>query len=271
MLPVLFKIGQFEVHSYGLVLILAFIAAYILGRARAARFGLTKEQVGDAFFWTLIFGVLGARIGFILQELPYYLEHTDELLSWKFQGLTSFGGVVAGFLTLLFMAKRFKISARNLLDLSGPPLLLAHAIGRVGCLLNGCCYGRRCELPWGIPIRNQDGLFHPAQIYDSLMVLVGMALLLMLEKRGLKPGQSVSLTVIFYSLSRFIYEFWRAGTRKEVDAGFATSTYIPGIPLTEAHIFSLVCILLGVFFYFRYSKGPSLVVEPPEMETPEAP
>jgi phosphatidylglycerol:prolipoprotein diacylglycerol transferase len=77
MLPVLFKIGQFEVHSYGLILILAFIAAYFFGRARAARYGLTKDQVGDAFFWTLVFGVLGARVGFIIQELHYYLEHTN--------------------------------------------------------------------------------------------------------------------------------------------------------------------------------------------------
>ena len=271
MLPVLFKIGQFEVHSYGLILILAFIAAYFFGRARAPKYGLTKDQVGDAFFWTLVFGVLGARVGFILQELHYYLEHTNELLSWKFQGLTSFGGVVAGFLTLLWMARRFKVPARDLLDLAGPPMLLGHAIGRFGCLLNGCCYGRRCEFPWGIPVRHQDGLFHPAQIYDSLMVLVGMALLLMLEKRGLKRGQSVSLTVIFYSLSRFIYEFWRAGTRSEVDAGFATSTYIPGVPLTEAQAFSLICILIAAFYYFHFSRIGATSVEPPETETPEAP
>ena len=271
MLPVLFKIGQFEVHSYGLILILAFIAAYIFGRARAPRYGLTKDQVGDAFFWTLILGVLGARIGFILQELPYYLEHTNELLSWKFQGLTSFGGLVAGFLALLWMAKRFEVSTRNLLDLAGAPMLLGHAIGRVGCLLNGCCYGRRCDLPWGIPVRHQDGLFHPAQIYDSLMVLAGLWLLLLFEKRGLKPGQSVSLAIIFYSASRFIYEFWRAGTRAEVDAGFATSTYFDNIPLTEAQIFSVLCILVAGFFFWRYRKGNSSAVEPPEIEVPETP
>jgi phosphatidylglycerol:prolipoprotein diacylglycerol transferase len=169
------------------------------------------------------------------------------------------------------MAKRFKVSTRNLLDLAGAPMLLGHAIGRVGCLLNGCCYGRRCDLPWGIPVRHQDGLFHPAQIYDSLMVLVGLWLLLLFEKRGLKSGQSVSLAIIFYSASRFIYEFWRAGTRAEVDAGFATSTYFDNVPLTEAQIFSLLCILIAGFFFWRYRKGNSPAVEPPEIEVPETP
>lgn len=263
MLPVLFKIGDFEVHSFGLVLIVAFGAAYFMGRARAEKYGLTKDQVGDAFFWTLILGVLGARLGFILQELPYYLANPDKLLSLKFQGLTSFGGLVAGFLGLVWMAKRAKVPLRNMLDVAGAPMLLGHIIGRVGCLLNGCCYGGRCTLPWGIPVDNQSGFFHPAQAYDSLMVLVGLGILLALERRGLRSGQSVLLAVIFYSLSRFIYEFWRAGTPAEVRAGYATSTYFAGLPVTEAQIFSGLTIMLCLFLWFRLGRQTALAPQEP--------
>lgn len=267
MLPVLFKVGTFEVHSFGVALIVAFGLAFLLGRARAHRYGLTKDQVGDAFFWTLILGVLGARVGFILQELPHYLSHPDELLSWKFQGLTSFGGLIAGFFALVWMAKRAKVPLRNMLDVAAAPMLLGHIVGRIGCLLNGCCYGGRCDLPWGIPVERQTGLFHPAQAYDSLMVLAGLAILFALERRGLRSGQSALLAVAFYSISRFIYEFWRAGTPAEVKAGYATSTYFAGLPLTEAQIFSALTIVLAVFLWFRISKRE----EPPIAAISEAP
>lgn len=268
MLPVLFKIGEFEVHSFGLVLLVAFAAAYFLGRARAERHGLTMEQVGDAFFWTLILGVLGARIGFILQELPYYLSQPDKLLSLKFQGLTSFGGLVAGFLGLIWMARRAKVPLSNMLDVAAVPMLLGHVIGRIGCLLNGCCYGGRCELPWGIPVEGHTGLFHPAQVYDSLMVLAGMGLLLAWERRGLRPGQSAILAVVFYSASRFIYEFWRAGTPAEVRAGYATSTYFAGLPVTEAQIFSGLTIVLCVFLWIRTLRPPVPSGTPSTLEAP---
>ncbi len=268
MFPVLFKIGEFKVHTFGIVMIAAFAVAFLLGRARAARFGLTKEQVSDVFFWTLVAGVLGARLGFIVQELGYYLEHPDRLFSLQFQGLTSYGGLVGGFFALIFLARKHRVSALTYLDLAGAPMLLGHAVGRVGCLMNGCCYGRRCELAWAVPVEGQTGLFHPAQIYDSLMVLAGLALLVAIERRGLSRGQSFGLAISFYAISRFIYEFWRAGTPAEVAAGFATSTTIAGTPITEGHVFSLAVLLVGVgtFLWARRNREPA--PPPVGLETP---
>lgn len=268
MYPILFKIGTFEVHTFGLILILAFGAAFLVGRARAPKYGLSAEQVADAFFWTLVAGVLGARVGFIVQELGYYTAHPDKLLSLKFQGLTSYGGLVGGLIALLFLARKHKVPARTYLDLAGVPLLLGHAIGRIGCLLNGCCYGGQCTLPWGIHVDGQPGLFHPAQVYDSLMTLGGMFVLIQIEKRGLRPGQSVCLAVIFYSVSRFIYEFWRAGTQAEVDAGLRTSTTIAGTPFTEAHVFALLVIIVGCIGFFLLQRTPKPITSSAEPGTP---
>jgi phosphatidylglycerol---prolipoprotein diacylglyceryl transferase len=258
MFPVLFKIGSFEVHSFGLVMVIAFAFAFLLGRARAPRYGLTKEQVADAFIWTLVAGVLGARLGFILQELDHYLQNPDQLFSLQFQGLTSYGGLIGGFIAMLVIAKRHRVPARTYLDLAGAPMLLGHAFGRVGCLLNGCCYGRKCDLPWGIPVENHSGLFHPAQVYDSLMVLGGLALLLQIERRGLKLGQSFSLAIAVYAISRFIYEFWRAGTPAEVRAGFATSTTIAGTQFTEGHVFSLAVLVAALVAFFVFARSSSV-------------
>src|SRR5277367_440857 len=100
--PILFKIGSFELHTYGAMMVVAFVAAIWLANLRAARYGIDKNQVGDMAFWTLVSGVLGARIVFILQDLPYFLSHRNELFSLQFQGLTSFGGLIFGGLAVVF-------------------------------------------------------------------------------------------------------------------------------------------------------------------------
>lgn len=245
MRPVLFEVAGLKVHSYGAMLVVAFFLGLWLARKRAPRFGVEPNQVYDAGFWALVLGILGARALFILQELPTYLEHPERLWTLQFQGLTSFGGVLGGALGIFIWAKLAKKTPISAFDLFSAPFLLAHPIGRIGCLLNGCCYGGQCDLPWGIHVAGQEGLFHPAQIYDGLLNLVAFGVLLALERRGLFPGKSISLFLMLHGLTRFIYEFWRAGT---------TSTYLPGTPITDAQAVALAMILLGVVIYVICSK-----------------
>jgi len=87
MLPVLFKIGTFKVHSYGVMLIAGFLIGLAIARKRAAKFGINPQKLTDMAFWALIAGVFGARIAFIAQEWGYYTQHPDELFSWQFAGL----------------------------------------------------------------------------------------------------------------------------------------------------------------------------------------
>jgi len=238
MYPTLFKIFGITIHSYGAMLVIAFFAAVWLGRKRAPRFGFTPPKVYDACFWALILGVIGARVFFIAQEWPYYSSHPRELWSIQFQGLTSFGGVAFGILGIFIWTRQAKKSFVRFLDLIAAPFLLAHAIGRIGCLLNGCCYGGHCDLPWGIHVQGLPGTFHPAQVYDSLMNLAALGLLLLIEKRGTPYGRSMALAMILHGASRFIYEFFRAGT---------TSTTVAGSSfLTEGHIAAAVLMAIGV-------------------------
>ncbi len=240
--PVLFKIGSFTLHSFGLLMVAAFFGALWLARKRAEKFGFQPTAVTDAGFFTLLFGILGARVVFILQELPYYLHHSGELLSWQFQGLTSFGGILFGFFYLVYWAHKNKTPFFNVLDLMVAPLLLGQAIGRVGCLLNGCCYGGVCppSVPWGIHVEGLANLHHPAQIYESLMDLIGLFILLALERRGLAKGQSLAAGIALYGLARFIYEFWRAGE---------SSTYVPGLPITDAQAVAGSMVIVGIALF----------------------
>ena len=139
MLPILFTIPKFKlgsyslgpmpIHSYGVMIVLSFVAAMWLIRKRATRYGFEPEKVVDMGFWALIAGVLGARLGFIVQELPYYLKHQNELFSLQFSGLTSFGGEIAGVVAILIWARRNKFGVVKILDLVGPGYVLGYAVG----------------------------------------------------------------------------------------------------------------------------------------------
>jgi phosphatidylglycerol:prolipoprotein diacylglycerol transferase len=258
MRPILFHVFGYPVHSYGVMLLLAFFVGVGIARRRAPRFGLTPQNVYDASFWALILGVLGARAFFILQEWKYYSAHTSEVFSLQFAGLTSFGGVVFGMVGLFLWARKSKVSFMRLLDVLSGPFLIAHAIGRVGCLLNGCCYGGVCDLPWGIHVADVPGhLFHPAQIYDSLMNIAAFGILIWRERKTIAYGRSFSLAMMLHGTARFIYEFWRAGTVEQVKAGLATSTYMGSLPITDAQVAALALVAAGLLtlLYARHRES----------------
>ena len=242
MYPILFKIGTFPIHTFGVMMIIAFLAALWLTSKRAPKFGLTADFVGDAAIGTLFLGILGARVLFIVQELPYYLAHKDQLLSVQFQGLTSYGGILFGALYVAYYAKRKGVELLRMFDLFGPGLLLGHVFGRIGCLMNGCCYGPIAPtgFPLAVHVDGDSALHVPAQAYDSLMTLAGLLLLLALERRGFRRGQAFGGTLIVYGASRFIYEIWRAGV---------SSTYMKGLPITEAQAVAILLVAVGAFFF----------------------
>ncbi len=244
MIPVLFQIGSFKLYSFGVMMVVAFFAGIHIAKLRGRKFGLTFEQIGDLAFWTLIFSVLGARIVFILIEWDYYSKRPNELFSLQFQGLTSFGGLIFGIIAALIWAKRHRFNMMALLDVMSPAFLVGHAIGRIGCLLNGCCYGHVCPpgTPFGVHAHGagDDKLHIPAQAYDSAMNLAALWLLLVLEKRFKYTGQAAGVVLILHGIARFIYEFWRAGS---------SSTYWGSLPITEAQAMAFLISLAGVGLY----------------------
>lgn len=248
MLPILFKIGNFPVHSFGVMMAIAFFSGLWLVKTRAKAYEFDPNEVSDVAFWTLLAGVLGARIVFILQELPSYLANPKELFSLQFQGLTSFGGLIFGAVVLIGWAIKKKLSVLSLLDLVAPAFVLGHAIGRIGCLLNGCCYGGVCDptFPLGVHVDGSPLLHYPAQVYDSAMNLMALAFLLWLEKRNVPRGVELGSALILHGFARFIYEFARAGS---------SSTYWGSLPITQAHAMALVLIVIGAFVNIRQTSA----------------
>lgn len=244
MYPKLLEIGSFTVHSYGFMLFIGFLVAIWFARKRAERFGLKPDDIYDMAFWAILLGVIGARLLFIIQDYKTYTADPSKILS-EFSGLTSFGGLLGGFAGIVIYAKRSGRSLAALLDTVAPSFLVAHAIGRIGCLLTGCCYGHACELPWGILVEGLPGRYHPAQVYDSLMNLAAFALLLRVERRGFALGQTFGAMLFLHGLTRVIYELWRAGT---------SSTTMAGLPITEAQVAAGLMSLLGAVLFIRAGR-----------------
>jgi phosphatidylglycerol---prolipoprotein diacylglyceryl transferase len=247
MLPELIRLPNgFPVRSFGVLLMIAVLVAVWLAGRRAARFGLTKEQVWDSVVWLVIPGVLGARVFYIAQHWGEFAGRPDQIFTLRMEGLTSFGGIVFGFLGFLLWSRSAKVDRWAFLDTVAVPVLVAQAIGRIGCLLNGCCYGRPTDAWYGVHVQGDHGTHVPAQVLDTALLLLGSLVLTLWERRtpGF-TGRSFGWMIVVYGLSRFIYEFLRAGTPEEFRSGVASSAYLAGLPVTSAQVFALGMVAVG--------------------------
>ena len=246
MWPELFRIGNFPVRSYGVLLVIGVVIAVELARRRAPRFGVAPEKIWDSAMWLVVPGILGARITYIVQNWGFYQQHQDQLWSIRFEGLTSFGGLIFGFLGFMIWRRRANVPFWSYLDTVGVPVLVAQAVGRVGCLLNGCCYGRPTTAWYGIHFHDLVGKHVPAQIIDTFLMLLGaLAIVVWERKRTPRPGASFGWFLVAYGASRFIYEIFRAGSKADVAAGNASSAYISGLPITSAQVATIVLMIIG--------------------------
>ncbi len=183
------------IHAYGVMLALAFVAGIAMGVVNGRRIGLGTDQVLDLAVWFLVSAMVGARVLYIV----LYPAQFPTVRSWfalTQGGLVFFGGFLATAAATIAYGKWHRISLRDLGDMIAPCLILGHAVGRIGCFLNGCCYGRPTDLPWGVVFsRLGDGLpRHPTQLYEAgfLMVLFFLALhLFRVRTEGAEAGTGI--------------------------------------------------------------------------------
>lgn len=255
MFPELFRIGSFKVGTFGLVMVLAFALGFYVARKRAELYKLTPDTITDILFWSILSGIFGARIAFIVQEWSYYSTRPEKLWSIQFDGLTSFGGFIFGALAIVIVCKIRKISAWTAMDGLGVSVLAANAVGRVACFLNGCCFGVATESWIGVRPHGHQHSHLPAQLIElALDVIFAFVVIRLSRGKWSWPGYTIGLSFLFLGIGRFIYEFFRAGTRAEVQEGLASSTRIPGTWITEAQVMALVFSAVGVVFMVRAAK-----------------
>jgi phosphatidylglycerol:prolipoprotein diacylglycerol transferase len=207
--PIICHIGSFAIYSYGLMLAVAVIVASFLTAREAERRGIPRDVVYDLAFWVVLWGILGARVFYVFLNADHFSQFPVDILMLHKGGLAWQGSLVAGVLAGVFFIRRKKLPLFLILDIAAPFIALGHAIGRIGCFLNGCCYGKASAFGLYFPVWHESLL--PTQLYMVVGELVVFLILLLLQKRGDQPlGRLFVLYLMLSSLERFIVEFFRA-------------------------------------------------------------
>lgn len=170
--------------------------------------GLEPDIIFNLLFITFIFGVIGSRSLYVIENLSYYIRNPFEIVMLNKGGLSWFGGLCLGASAALIYLRKKKLAVYKILDLIIPFVALGQAIGRIGCLLNGCCFGKKAGFGIYFPVHN--AVLIPTQIYSSLALLLIFFVLRLLQEKSHKQGQIFFTYLLLYALKRFFIEFLRA-------------------------------------------------------------
>jgi phosphatidylglycerol:prolipoprotein diacylglycerol transferase len=231
MRQVLFTIpflGGFKVFGYGAMLVLAFVGSTWMATSRARREKLDPNVILDMAFWIFLAGLVGARLFYCVQ---YWGRGIDSLLDvvqyWK-GGIVYYGGILGGVFAFFAYRRINPFPLRPVMDVMAPAIAVGTLFGRLGCFLNGCCYGDRCDLPWAVSfpapsppweyqVKQQwidaSALHalpvHPTQIYSAIDALVLLVLLLAYYPLRRRDGEVLGVLMLAYPVTRFLIEFLR--------------------------------------------------------------
>ena len=230
MRPTLFMIGSLPVRSYGLMLAIGFLIATYVASYRAEKRGIPSQMIFDLGLCILVGAVLGARIFHVLQHPKLYSSFWDFFKVWE-GGLAFYGGFILAFGGAFAYVRWKKLSMGKVADIMAPSLMLGTGIGRIGCFLAGCCFGKPTSLPWGVTFPEYSAPWlefgaqkiHPTQLYSSLDLIGIFVILVVIQKYMKFPWQLFFISVIMYAVHRFLIDFLRFYEPTERIGGLATS------------------------------------------------
>lgn len=252
----LFKIGPFTVHGYGLMIGLGFVLAVLIGGYRTKKLGLSEEDFTNIAICLLIFGWTGGKILFILVNIKQFLVSPLSLLGSE--GFVVYGGIITGILSIYIYCRTKKLSFLSYMDMMAPAVAINQGLGRVGCFMAGCCYGKPTDSRFGVVF--PDGCLAPAGIrliptqLISAAFDIAMAVFLILITRKVKyRGMISGIYLMLYGVGRFIIEMFR----DDIDRGMI------GFLTTSQFISVFMVIFATGYLYFIYKNKPATDYLPP--------
>ncbi|WP_457626421.1 prolipoprotein diacylglyceryl transferase [Persephonella sp.] len=254
MFPDLIKIGDFTVHTYGVLVALGLIVSYITALYFGKKEGIDSKKIDNLFTFTIIGGIVGARIAYVIEHKDQFNSAIDYIAVWK-GGIDWFGGFVGGAVVLLYLIYRYKIPVLKIGDIAGISVVIGHGIGRIGCTCAGCCYGKpvppdspfkdlaivfpkheHTSAPSGIPL-------YPTQPAEAVGNFLIFGILFYIYRKKKFDGEILSLYLVLYGIERFLLEFWRGVTPP-----------IPALGITWNQIVSIGMVVAGVLIFLYGMK-----------------
>jgi phosphatidylglycerol:prolipoprotein diacylglycerol transferase len=258
--PEILKVGPITLHTYGLMLALAFFSGLLVMLSEAKRTGQNPDLYGSLFLWLLLSAVLGARIAFVAFFWEDFKDSPLSALNIASGGLMYFGGLIFCLAFLILYARAKRLPLLRLLDTISPGLALGYAIARIGCLGAGCCYGRPTEGAFGlvftdpnclVPIHLRGIPLYPTQALELLNGLFCFVVLWVARTRLKKEGLLTAAFLTLFGLNRFLIEFLRGDVRGAFFVG-----------MSESQLASLIQALIGLGLFAYVKSAPKKQPEP---------
>lgn len=249
------SIGNFDITWYSVLILIGVLIAGALIIFECKKYEINMDFATNLIFWTIIVGIIGARIYFVLFNLPYYTENPSEIYKVWNGGLAIHGGIIFGLIFIILYCLKYKVRILKMTDVTVVGLIIAQSIGRWGNFFNGEAHGPevlRSSLE-GIKIIPKfviDGMYIngayyvPTFYYESLWCLLGFIVLILVRKfyEYLKAGQLTGIYLIWYGIGRFFIEALRTDSLMLKD-------------FRVAQIVSILMVIVGLILFLIGFKG----------------
>jgi phosphatidylglycerol:prolipoprotein diacylglycerol transferase len=243
-------LGFIKIYWYSIFILLGLLVGVTIILREAKRKNIKEDFIVDTLFFGILFAIIGARLYYVLFNLPYYLNHPSEIIMIWNGGLAIHGGIIFGLITIIYMCKKYKVDIIKLLDILVIGLIIGQAIGRWGNFFNSEAYGSIVSLralqSVGIPKFIIDGMYidgsyhHPTFLYESILCFIGF-IILMINRKSFKTGGALGFYLVWYGAVRFFIESLR------LDSLMLGS-------LKVAQIISIIFIIIGIYYLFIYKS-----------------
>lgn len=245
MFPDLFSIGPFTLHTYGLFVAIGFLAGLMVTVKIGKAEGITPQQTMDIGFVMIVAAIIGSRLMYVLMNISYYVRRPMDIFKMWQGGLVFSGGIVCVVLAVLWYTRRHQLSFWKMADMWAPAMAVGQAIGRIGCFMAGCCYGKPTGARWGVVFTDPHSLaplnipLHPTQLYSSVSNFIIFFILLLLHRKKKFDGQVFLWLLVLHSTARLFVERFRGDDRGMILESGMTVTQLVTLALLIGAIVTL--------------------------------
>lgn len=238
--PILFEAGGLTIYSYGVLLAAAYLLGLQFALMRARSRGLDAQRVMDLGIWIILSALAGAKLLLLIVDFDQFTANPRDLLSLARSGGVFYGGLIAAVVVALVYLRRHHMPLWTTTDVFAPGIALGHIVGRLGCLLAGCCFGKPASVPWAVTFDDPAAQaisgtplgvpLHPTQLYEAGAEALILIFLLLFERRGRAfPGRTFWSYMLLYGVSRFVVELYRGDSRGLVFDTLSTSQFVSAL------------------------------------------
>lgn len=253
--PVLFEIGSITIYTYGFCIAMGALLGFsYLSWQGKKQFGLTFDQANTLFILLVLAGFIGGKFFLIFESPSFYAAHPGDLLSGS--GFVFYGSLLFAIPTMLWFFRKHKIPVLSMLDVMAIVTCILHTLGRIGCFMAGCCYGKPTLTNFGVIFTDTrcqaeplNTRLYPTQLFEAGLIFSILLGLLLFKKRKQFEGQLFLIYLMAYAGGRAVLEIYRG----DLDRGFVIDGW-----LSNSQFISLIIIGVATYFYVKLKRKANL-------------